>query len=102
MGLAFHRLLLRLGASPFIASVAALLFLVKPIHTEDVCWTYSDGYLLSALLALATLLLLHARRPSWALAPFCAALLVQEMSILLLPTVVLFNRWVMGEQRGAG
>lgn len=84
-------------ASLPVAFFAALLFLVKPIHTEAVAWTYSDSYLLVAVLALVSLLALRRKNHSLALAAFSLALLSHEMGVLLLPIVVLYVTLV--EQR---
>jgi len=84
-------------ASLPMAFFAALLFLVKPIHTEAVAWTYSDSYLLVALFALASLLALRRKSHPLALVAFSLALLSHEIGVLLLPIVALYG--ILVEQR---
>ncbi len=77
------------GSVP-VAFFSALLFLVKPTHTEAVAWAYSDSYLLMAMFALTTLLAFRRKKQLLACAAFTLALLSHEMGILLLPILGLY------------
>ncbi len=76
--------------STTVAFFAALLFLVKPTHTEAVAWAYSDSYLLMSVFALTTLLAFRRNNQLLAYGTFTLALLTQEMGVLLLPILALF------------
>lgn len=87
------------GSKP-VAFFAALLFLVKPIHTEAVAWAYSDSYLLMSVFALTSLLAFRLKNHLLAMAAFVLALLSHEMGVLLLPIVGLYA--VLVEKRTTG
>ncbi|MEJ2691613.1 MAG: tetratricopeptide repeat protein [Candidatus Thiodiazotropha sp.] len=87
------------GSKP-VAFLSALLFLVKPIHTEAVAWAYSDSYLLMSVFALTSLLAFRLKNHLFAMAAFVLALLSHEIGVLLFPVVALYVFLV--EKRATG
>jgi hypothetical protein len=87
-------LILSITSNAFVATFAALLFSVNPIHTETVVWTYSVSYLLVACFSLGTLLLYRRKKTVFALLAFAAALLSHEMAVLVLP-ILFIHKWLV-------
>jgi len=92
-------LLRRLRLGPLPALGAGLLFAVHPIHTESVAWIAGRTDVVAFFFsALSFLLFLEARRRgvlialSWIC--FALALLAKEMSVVVVPWVVLASLWV--------
>jgi Flp pilus assembly protein TadD len=95
---AAHRLARRLGASPWIAAGAALLFALHPAQVESVAWISAVGTPLSGalvLLALERFLAWRARGlrgvPLVAAIAFGLALLAKELAATFLPLAVLLD-----------
>ena len=82
----------RSGIGFYVAAGGAALFLLHPANVESVAWISqikSSSALVLSLLAL----LLHARRPAWALVFFTLALLAKPFAAFALVVVALFS-WV--------
>ncbi len=96
-------LLRRLGWSPTAAALAAALFAVHPIHTENVTWISGRTDVLAFVLTLAALWPWsdprRAPTPAGRVASvllFLAALLAKEMAVVLLFWVAAIERWRRG------
>ncbi len=90
------------------ALLCALFFAAHPVHTESVTWVAGRTDLLSAFFFL-TALLLHIRSESatdrektyfylGALTAFSVSLFAKEMSVTLLPVIVLYDACLGGER----
>lgn len=95
-------LVYRLGAAlagPRVALLAALLWVVHPVHTEVVANIKSRDELLAFVLGASTLLLAHRGRLGWAALAFAGAALCKESVltfVLVLPAMLWMTRSDLG------
>ncbi|MEE3328973.1 MAG: hypothetical protein VX252_16655 [Myxococcota bacterium] len=86
----------RSGIGLWAAAAGASLFFLHPANVESVAWI-SQIKSASALVLSLGALLLHPRRPAWALALFALALLAKPFAAFALIVVALFA-WIRTEQ----
>lgn len=81
-----------------VAFLSAIFFSVNPSHVEAISWAYSDSYLVFSLLSLLSFHFYLTNKITWSLVSFAAALLAQESAILL-PIVLVLERFLLGEKK---
>jgi tetratricopeptide (TPR) repeat protein len=82
----------------WVAFGASFLYAVNPARAEVVSWSYSDSYIVMAVLSLSSLYLYHKRRYFPALLLFAFALLSHETAVVL-PMMVLFYELLVRRER---
>lgn len=97
-GLLVLVLLRLLGAEPWVAAGAALLFMAHPLHVESVAWASARKDVLHAFfwLAAAACYTQHARHPRWpwllvTFVLFALAVLAKAQAVSLVPVLFLFD-----------
>jgi tetratricopeptide (TPR) repeat protein len=89
-------LLLRRFVEPWVAGMAAALFLVHPVQTEAVLYVYQRSILLACFFSLLALIALANRRIGWAVLAFLLAFESKESALAVPLVVALFlvpQRW---------
>jgi tetratricopeptide (TPR) repeat protein len=89
----------RAGIPRLAAILGALIFLVHPANVETVAWIFQLKTIVALALSLGALLL-HERRPTWALLLFTLALLTKITALGVLPVVAL-QAWVRSRHQPA-
>src|SRR5207237_745431 len=83
--------LLRRFVEPWVAVVAATVFLVHPIQTEPVLYVYQRSILLACLFSLLGLIALVHKRTGWAVLAFFLAFESKESALAIPLAVALFG-----------
>ncbi|MBT4611463.1 MAG: tetratricopeptide repeat protein [Gemmatimonadetes bacterium] len=84
------------------ASLAALLFLLHPIHTEAVNYISARSDALVALFFFLAAVGALRYRSRWLEGAYAAALLVKSVAITLLPMLVMLRGWAPESESGSG
>lgn len=83
----------RIGLRPTVATLAAALFALHPVHVESVAWITERKNVLSAVFYLGSALCYFRRSPVAALLLFAAALLSKTTAVTL-PCALLLVTWM--------